>query len=109
MSTEPRMDAHLNPCRWCEELLIWADGPGGERIPLTADPAKAHEVGTWAVSGASTDRLSAAQPTRGQAAGMTAAGVVLYSHHGLTCPDKEKWFKAKDHGAATRRHRTTRR
>lgn len=109
MSTEPRMYPHLNPCRWCDELVIWADGPGGERIPLTADPARAHEVGTWAVSGTSGDRLSAAQPTRGQAAGMVAAGVVLYSHHALTCPEREKWHKAKDYGAANRKFRSTRR
>lgn len=106
MATEPRFDAHLQPCRYCQELVIWADSPGGERTPFDADPSRVHEAGQWALTPG--ERVKAAQVTRGQAAGMRSAGVVLYPHHGLTCVEREKWYRASTHGRADRHYRSRR-
>lgn len=106
---DTRLDRHLTDCRWCDAKIVWADGPSGERIPFDADPTKLAELGNWALSGFAGDRLTATQPTVGQAAGMRAAGFVLYGHHGLHCPYSDKWVKVKDHGKPTRRARGGRR
>lgn len=109
MATEAKYDNVLNPCRWCDALLIWADGPGGERIPFDADPDKVHEIGYWALSLTPKGEVTAQMTTRGQAHGMRAAGVRLYAHHGLSCPHREKWHKVAAHGSATRKARSGRR
>lgn len=118
---EAKLDPFLNLCQYCDAQVVWADGPGDERIPFDVDPEAVHEQGNWTltviptqslgpnVRGMRAPRLQAAQPTAGQAAGMRAAGVRLYSHHALHCPDAEKWHKVKDHGRATRRTRGGRR
>lgn len=117
---EAKLDPFLNLCRYCQAQVVWADGPGGERIPFDADPDAVHEQGNWALTISQPpyprgmkpppDKvLKAAQPTGGQAAGMRAAGVRLYSHHALHCPAADKWHRKGDHGAATRRMRGGRR
>ena len=116
---EARLDPFLALCRYCEAQIVWADGPGGERIPFDVNPEAVHEQGNWALTPTRPIslkgmrepdlRLQASQPTAGQAAGMRAAGVRLYSHHALHCPDADKWHKVKDHGRTTRRPRGTRR
>lgn len=105
-----KLDRFINTCRWCDATIVWADGPGGERIPFDADPGAVSEQGNWALNANMVgDRLVAAQPTAGQASGMRSAGIVLYSHHGLHCPYSDKWGKVKDHGKPTRRARGGRR
>jgi hypothetical protein len=118
---EARLDHFLTECKYCHAQVVWADGPGEERIPFDVDPGAVHEKGNWAltivpaksmgpnVRGIHAPRLTAAQPTEGQARGMQAAGVVLYSHHALHCPEADKWHKVGTHGKATRRARGGRR
>lgn len=110
---EAKLDPFLNLCKYCDAQVVWADGPGGARIPFDVDPEAVHEEGnyTLTVVGANgrDGRLQAAQPTRGQAAGMRAAGVRLYNHHALSCPKADRWHKVKDHGSASRKARTGRR
>lgn len=101
---EPRMDNHLNVCRWCDRDVVWADDEKARtRFPLDADMDKSPEKGNIALSRGSDGQLKATTPSAGQAAGMRSAGVVLYVHHALTCPRKDEWFKVKDHGKATRK------
>ena len=108
---EAKLDPFLNLCKYCQAQVVWADGPGEERIPFDVDPEAVHEQGNWALTVVQNQppRLRAAQPTDGQARGMRAAGVVLYSHHALHCPDADKWHRAGQHGKATRRARGGRR
>lgn len=109
---EPRMDDHLNICRWCDGQVVWAtsgayQNPPGVRFPLDADMDASVEVGTWALTRWGNE-LMASQPTQGQAAGMRQSGQRLYSHHALTCRLAHEWYKAKDHGKATRKLGTKR-
>lgn len=116
---EAKLDPFLALCKFCGAQVAWADGPGGERIPFDVDPGAVHEQGNWTLTPyrpiyrrgmREPDlKLQAVQPTAGQAAGMRASGVRLYSHHALHCPDVDKWHKIKDHGKATRRARGGRR
>jgi hypothetical protein len=106
---EARMESFLDVCRWCEAQVVWATGPAGQRIPFDADPEQVSELGNWALSVVDKVRLVAAQPTIGQAAGMRMAGMRLYNHHALHCPQADRWHKVKDHGSATRRARGGRR
>lgn len=118
---EPKLDPFLALCKHCQAQVVWADGPGDERIPFDVDPEAVHEQGNWTltvlpaqqlgpnVRGMKAPRLQAAQPTDGQARGMRAAGVRLYSHHALHCPEADKWHKVGTHGKATRRARGGRR
>lgn len=105
---EEKLDPFLNLCRYCQAQVVWADGPGDERIPFDVDPEAVHEQGNWALT-VSAQTLKASQPTAGQAAGMRSAGVRLYSHHALHCPDADKWHRKGTHGAASRRARGGRR
>lgn len=116
---EARLDPFINACRYCDATIVWADGPGSERIPFDADPVAVHEDGNWALNVHQPPYLNdmrppdkvlkASQPTRGQAAGMRAAGIRLYNHHALTCPQSDKWHKVKEYGKASRRARSGRR
>lgn len=116
---EAKLDPFLALCKYCQAQVVWADGPGDERIPFDVDPEAVHEQGNWTLTVRQPiylrgmkrpdERLQAAQPTDGQARGMRASGVRLYSHHALHCPDADKWHKIKDHGKATRRARGGRR
>lgn len=116
---EARLDPFLDLCRYCEAQVVWADGPGGERIPFDVNPEAVHEQGNWTLTAVRPIRvkgmrepdlrLQAAQPTAGQAAGMRAAGVRLYSHHALHCPQADRWHRKGTHGTASRRARGGRR
>lgn len=103
MSVEARMDAHIQVCKWCEADILYAAGANGVRLRLDADPAKALSKGNLAVTKRGSE-LAASLVTAGQAAGMLAAGQVLYTDHALTCPKAAEWHTAKTHGKSVRNY-----
>lgn len=116
---EPKLDPFLALCRHCDAQIVWANGPDHQRIPFDVNPEAVHEEGNWALDlyqppylreMRPPDKvLKASQPTQGQAAGMRAAGLRLYSHHALHCPRVKAWYDPRQHGPATRRARGGRR
>lgn len=103
---EARLDAFLDDCKACDARIVWANGPGGHHVPLQADMDAIHEHGNWALDITEpvpgSKRLYAQLPSSGQAAGMRQAGVVLYHHHALHCPRRQVWYRAGQHGPASR-------
>lgn len=100
------MDSHLNICRWCDRKVVWATDRAF-RFPLDADSAASPEVGVWSLATVGAG-LAASKPSAGQAAGMRKSGMQLYVHHALTCLYSAQWYKAKDHGDASRKLGTKR-
>lgn len=106
---DPRFDAHLNLCKWCDSKVVWVhDAKTGLSFPVDADMDASPETGTLSVYG-HAEKLYATQVTTGQAAGMRQAGKVLYAQHSLTCPHAAKWQVDKEYGKATRKMATRRR
>lgn len=75
------------PCGYCTGRVAWLDGPKGGRVPLNPEPTP---LGSYTVQGSSAGAL-----TRGQAAGMAAAGRPVYQHHRETCPKAHEWAKGE--------------
>ena len=110
---DAKLDKHLRDCRHCDATVVWvtstggALGKAGATFPVDADP-------TGLVGGRNIalnigpETVTATAVTAGQAAGMTAAGFWLYSHHALTCPKAKEWHKLGAHGVATRKLGTRR-
>lgn len=76
-------------CEHCKARIVWATDVEGTRYPVDVDSV--HD-GTVALS-VQGDAIRAVRVTRGQAAGMMAAGLSLFKRHALTCPKAAEWAR----------------
>jgi len=86
------VNGDANRCEWCNAAILWVIGPRGGRLPIDAKPSEDGTVFLQRQDG----QVFGGTVTRGQAAGMRAAGKQLHEPHRFTCPEAERWTKAKD-------------